>query len=242
MRTGVRRVAKKILAPLISIPLLKRGMKKFDTQVTVADQVDFERSKAFALGHSIPFGAIYLNVEGREPHGFIEEKTRYREVKDEITRKLVAVDQEVDTRLETTIFDPKRIYEGNMLDLAPDILFTMNDWKCVIVKSFTDHVYEDKPYSNRHTGSHRMDGIFLAYGPDIKVGRKITNARIYDVAPTILHLFNRKIPATMDGKVLMSIFNENSSCAKRKPKYVAADPAVEDLRKKIRKLKRTKRI
>jgi len=43
---------------------------------------------------------------------------------------------------------------------------------------------------------------------------------IYDVMPTIMHLFNMPIPYNVDGKVLLNIFVKDSEYFLRKPKYV----------------------
>jgi arylsulfatase A-like enzyme len=39
------------------------------------------------------------------------------------------------------------------------------------------------------------------------VGAKIENARLIDIAPTILHLLDVPVPEDMDGKVLTSLFH-----------------------------------
>ncbi|WP_193383885.1 hypothetical protein [Pyrococcus yayanosii] len=88
----------------------------------------------------------------------------------------------------------------------------------------------------RGTPAHRLNGIFLAYGPGIKKGYKIENAKIYDIAPTILHIFGLPIPNDMDGRVLMEIFEEDSEFAKRKPKYV--DPSYYEKKQEDEKLKK----
>jgi arylsulfatase A-like enzyme len=51
-----------------------------------------------------------------------------------------------------------------------------------------------------------MDGIFMAKGPNIKMGETIDEASIMDLAPTILYLMGFKVPDDMDGKVLTEIF------------------------------------
>jgi len=242
-RMKTRNIVRKVLLPFLSVRLLKKTLKKFDRKVTVLEQICFEKNTAFALGHTIPFGAIYLNVKGREPYGFIERGRQYEDAKEEISRKLMKLGQQLNRKLNVTIFDPKEIYQGDKLDLAPDILFTINNWECVIVESFADHLYTDSPYSNRHTGSHRMEGIFLAYGPDIKKGELIQGAKIYDIASTVLHMFNLSIPKEMDGQVLTEIFLEKSKIAKREIKRAKPlEPEKRRIREKIKKLKRAERI
>ena len=56
-------------------------------------------------------------------------------------------------------------------------------------------------------GTHRLHGIVIAGGPAFKSGAEIANARLIDIAPTLLHLLNVPVPEDMDGKVLTSIFH-----------------------------------
>jgi predicted AlkP superfamily phosphohydrolase/phosphomutase len=58
------------------------------------------------------------------------------------------------------------------------------------------------------TGSHRPDGIFIAYGEGIKRKLDVPGAHIYDIFPTIFYLQNLPVPPNMDGKVLTDIFTE----------------------------------
>ena len=141
------------------------------------------------------------------------------------------------------IHNPKKLYSGEKVNLLPDIIFTINNWRCVILEDTFDRpLFEEKPFSTRHTGSHRLNGIFLAYGRGIKKGHKIEGAKIYDIAPTILHIFGLLIPNDMDGRVLTEIFEQDSEFAKRRPVYV--DPSYyerkqedEKLRKAVKNLK-----
>jgi predicted AlkP superfamily phosphohydrolase/phosphomutase len=73
----------------------------------------------------------------------------------------------------------------------------------------------DAPEYLHLSGSHRIDGIFLASGPGIRSaggsdpkGIEITGATIYDVAPTILHALGLPLGKDMDGRVLTDVFDE----------------------------------
>ncbi len=44
-------------------------------------------------------------------------------------------------------------------------------------------------------------GIFLMTGPDVVAGR-VSSVSVYDIAPTILHLYALPVGETMDGKPL----------------------------------------
>ena len=52
------------------------------------------------------------------------------------------------------------------------------------------------------SGTHRMNGVFMAYGAAIRPGVEVEDASLVDLAPTILHLMGESVPAHMDGRVL----------------------------------------
>jgi len=59
-----------------------------------------------------------------------------------------------------------------------------------------------------NSGDHRMHGIMLGRGPELRSGLKVDGARIIDFAPTILHSFGVDVPSDMDGRVLEEIFTD----------------------------------
>ena len=68
-------------------------------------------------------------------------------------------------------------------------------------------------------GSHTMEGVFIAHGPDIKNNNSISKANLIDIVPTVLHMHGMKIPRDIDGEIRMNIFKPGSSEKKRKPVY-----------------------
>ncbi len=52
-----------------------------------------------------------------------------------------------------------------------------------------------------------MNGVFLAYGPEVQPGVQVEDAQIVDLAPTILHLMGEPVPEHMDGGVLHEILH-----------------------------------
>ena len=204
--------AKRFLATVLP-ERIKKKTRKFIT--TMAD-IDLKKSKVYVVGHTIPFGAIYINVKNRNPAGIVNKGHEYELLKKEIINSLLNLKDDIGKDVKVTVFDVKEIYSGDKIELLPDIIFTINDWSCMIVKDFNaNFLYKDTTYSFRHTGSHRLNGIFLAYGPDVKENFEIKNLKMFDIAPTILYMFNMSIPRDMDGKVIKSIFKENSELAKR---------------------------
>lgn len=203
-------------------------------KTTIADEINFEESKAYCLGHTIPFGAIYINASNEKDR----EKIKYILIQD-----LKNLSNDIGKNVEVQIYERKKLYSVEKVSLLPDIIFTINNWRCVIIEDNSNRpLFEEKPFSTRHTGSHRLNGIILAYGKGIKKGYKIDVAKIYDIAPTILYIFGLPIPNDMDGRVLTEIFEEDSEFAKRKQLYVDSScyerkQEDEKLRKAIKNLK-----
>jgi hypothetical protein len=50
--------------------------------------------------------------------------------------------------------------------------------------------------------------VLIGWGPDIREGVVVTDARICDITPTILYLLNQPIPEDMDGWVVTDLFRE----------------------------------
>jgi len=167
-----------------------------------AEKVDFMRSKAFIpTSESL---AVYVN-------GSDSEKTKIVSYLVNLLKKLnykgIKVFREVYLRSE--------VYNGPFLADAPDILLVLN--KFFISPSFLDR----KIFTNFNPGGwHKMNGIFLAYGSQVKKGFKVENAKIYDLAPTILHIFDLPIVTDIDGRVLNEIYQADSELSTRKPKLV----------------------
>jgi arylsulfatase A-like enzyme len=65
------------------------------------------------------------------------------------------------------------------------------------------------------SGTHRMDGIFLAYGQAIQPGALAEKAQIVDLAPTILYLMGEPVPEHMDGVALDEILRGPVRLARR---------------------------
>lgn len=98
----------------------------------------------------------------------------------------------------------EEIYKGKYIESIPEIVFLLNDK--FIANSTIKNVIFGKNKSNM-SGDHHYarDGIFIAFGPEIKRGCEVY-ADILDIVPTILYIFNVPIPNDMDGKVLINIF------------------------------------
>ncbi|HXG95462.1 MAG TPA: alkaline phosphatase family protein [Blastocatellia bacterium] len=170
------------------------------------EDVDWSRTVAFSKGN---YGQIFINLKGREENGIVEPGAEYERVVREIIEKLRAlVDPATGQPLIGPIWRREDLYTGPHSDESPDIQFLPADMsnKPLGTLDLTSNKFITPVYGN--SGDHRMHGIMLGRGPEIRRGATIEGARIIDCAPTILHSFGVEIPADMDGRVLEEIFTE----------------------------------
>jgi|Deesub1362A_J573_1020465.scaffolds.fasta_scaffold00355_23 predicted AlkP superfamily phosphohydrolase/phosphomutase len=208
----------------IVLPLSKKFFRLFfgkSSETMNVERVDFNRSKAF-VPTSESLG-VYLNKSS-------EDKKLLNDIR-EMLESMEFDGQKVFRK----VYLKTEVYSGPYLDLAPDILLLPNGF--YVTSSFKGELFD----MFEHRGWHSLDGILLVYGPSIKKAARIENAKIYDIAPTILYIFNLPIPNDIDGRVLSEIFEPGSKLAKGEPVYVDASYYIrsenEKIKTKIKELK-----
>ena len=60
-----------------------------------------------------------------------------------------------------------------------------------------------------------MEGILIAHGRNIRKGHSFEEARLIDLAPTVLHLLGDAVPKDMDGRVLTELFTDDFASSRR---------------------------
>ena len=205
--------------------------------------IDWSHTKAWF--YSLSGQSIRINLKGREPQGIVDE-SEYDDLINKITEKLLSLKHN-SKKLIKKVYRANEIYKGSYIENAPDLIVTAEEGY-TLQEGFGDEIIlPAKQGPAERSGDHRPEGMFLSYGPSIKRGYRIKGARIYDIAPTILHILGLPIPNDMDGKVLTEIFEEHSEFAKRKPSYVDSNyyekkDEREKIKEKIDKLKKLGKI
>ncbi|MBU0762011.1 MAG: alkaline phosphatase family protein [Candidatus Altiarchaeota archaeon] len=88
---------------------------------------------------------------------------------------------------------------------------------------------------------HAMEGVVIAYGPDIRKGETINGMTILDFTPTILYYMGMPVSEGMDGKIEYELFtdefNNENQCSKvkeyRLPEKGDYSGESEDLMRKL---------
>lgn len=180
-------------------------MKLANMLMLSLEDVDWSRTVAFSKGN---YGQIFINVRGRDEHGIVEPGAAYERVMGQVIDKLRAlVDPEANRPMIGPIWRREDLYTGPHIDEAPDIQFLPSDMsnKPLGTLDLTSNKFITPVYGN--SGDHRMHGIMVGRGPELRRGVRVEGARIIDFAPTILHSFGVEVPSDMDGRVLDEIFN-----------------------------------
>jgi predicted AlkP superfamily phosphohydrolase/phosphomutase len=170
------------------------------------DDVDWSRTKVYSVGN---FGQLYINLEGREPQGCVSPGAEYEEVLEDLVRRLRQMsDPDTGEAVIERIFRREEVYDGPYVDQSPDLMFlTRNmNYKAMGLSDFSSPRVFDPVYGT--TGHHRMNGVMIWHGPGVAAGQQAREARIHDLAPTILYSMGLPIPDTMDGKVLQDVFTK----------------------------------
>ena len=220
--------------------LPKKSKKMFHELPKTNLDIDWSNTKAFLASF---FGtetqAIMINLKGREPQGIVDHD-EYNRLRDYIYCKLKELeDPETGEKIFENIFKKEEIYRGPYISEAPDIVTLLKgEYKFSVDLKAKEIITP----LNKIQGSHRLYGILIAYGPDIKQDMTIENAQIIDLAPTILHILDVPIPKDMDGRVLKEIFAEDSDIADREIRYQESALEEERIKSKIKYLKKIGKI
>lgn len=183
--------------------------------------VDWPRTKAFS-SFSSGEEIIYINLKGREPMGVVEPGREYEGLRDRIISDLYQVRDHAGKQLIEKAYRREELYDGEYLDMAPDIQFVTRDMSVHPESNlFAENILvrpEERP-EEYFPALHRQNGIFLLEGKSVRRGNRLSGANIMDVAPTILHLFDLPIPRDMDGRVLLECLDEGAVTS---PSFVEA--------------------
>jgi predicted AlkP superfamily phosphohydrolase/phosphomutase len=162
------------------------------------EKIDWNKTKAIVLGE----GLLYITAPSIE-------KNEYEQLRATLIEQIENVREPKTNEAIATVVKREELYKGPYLDSAPDLVVVPLEG--YLVNDYLSRVDRLWSYSKRKfSACHQQNGIFLAYGFDIRKGEQIDGATIYDIAPTILHLFQVPIPNDIDGTALRNIFNNNS--------------------------------
>jgi len=172
------------------------AFKKKDNSecINFLENIDWSKTRVYSCGF---FGCIYLKKYRREPEGIVKGGLEEKRLRNEIIKKLRDLKDPEDNRaVVDTVYLKEEIYKGEYVKYAPDLLIKMRDYSYVTrdgYESMSSHIFNTPmAYHDgciKHSGIHRLDGIFMMKGQGIPKGKQIRGAKLYDIFPTILDRF-----------------------------------------------------
>jgi predicted AlkP superfamily phosphohydrolase/phosphomutase len=136
-------------------------------------------------------------VEGREPNGTIAPAD-YERFRDEIKARLEA------TVPGTLVFKPEEVYR-TVRNVAPDLIVHFGG---LYYRSIGGVGYPELTIVENDTGpddcNHAQFGSFILAASNSPLHGEVAGARLLDIAPTLLDLGGYDVPASMQGKSLIT--------------------------------------
>jgi predicted AlkP superfamily phosphohydrolase/phosphomutase len=180
----------------------------------IASRIDWSRTRAYCP--SAPGSGLWVNLKGREPEGIVAPGAEYERVIAELRQRLLAYrDPKTGEPVVTAVHRREDIYHGPHAVGGPDLLVETGRTVCMIEGLGRSPLVPAGRAPEERTGNHARDGIFVAYGPDVRRGETLATRAIEDVTPTVLYLLGLPVDADMDGAVLVDAL---------RPERLAAQP------------------
>lgn len=169
--------------------------------------IDWEKTKAFAVGN---YGQIYINLKGKRPKGFVEPGQEYEQLKVNISQKLhEIVDPTTGERVVDNVIASDELYSDDRFNHGPYLIPITRNGNYVSFGASDFGSNRIIEVIHGMSGYHRKNGILIMYGEHIQSGTTLDDAKLIDLAPTVLYTQGIPIPKEMDGKILTQAFTED---------------------------------
>ena len=163
--------------------------------------VDWSQTRVWGAGGY--YGRIFFNVQGREPQGCVPV-VEYDRLRQELTEKLQALTGPDGALWSNQIHLPQQTYQ-RVRGVAPDLLvyFDQLAWRSI---GTVGHgaLYTTGNDTGPDDANHAQYGLAIFYDPqNPQGGKRLENAQIYDILPTLLKHYGLPVPNTLRGKNLL---------------------------------------
>lgn len=196
----------KIILEMAHVKQLVRGYlsdKHILHTMSSSYPLDWSQSRVFFVHGD----GIRINVKGREAQGIVNPGAEYESLRQELRKQLLEIKDPTSGRpVISRVWFAEEIYHGKCLQWAPDIVFEPSSDPCYTfaIGQLSSPCLKRKIVD--YTGNHRTEGIFLAYGPDVKPNANGPGVQIVDLCPTILYQLGLPVPDDIDGRIIKEAF------------------------------------
>ena len=166
-----------------------------------ASPIEWSKTKAYTSVVSTGEG-VSVNLRGREPGGIVAEHD-YEKVREDVADALAGFrDPETGDRPIGHIYRKEEVLSGRFLDVAPDLLLVPAPFYSLT------HAKGMVERADWLSGDHRLEGVIVARGLDVRRGPLSEPAQLIDLGPTAMAALDVPSAIPRDGKVLGSLIGE----------------------------------
>jgi predicted AlkP superfamily phosphohydrolase/phosphomutase len=149
----------------------------------------------FRVPNNDVYGALRVNLVGREPKGRIRPGREYDAFCAALTRELLTfTNLDTGEPLVRRVLHTRDLYPGEPVDELPDLLVEWNREAPILRVHSPLTGTIRATYRGLRTGDHRSPGLLFARGPGIAPGRLAEDVAVEDLAPTIAGLLGVELP------------------------------------------------
>ena len=180
---------------------LRPGIRPNEEAGDFFRQVDWGRTKAYSLG----LGGMYLNLKGREDQGIVAS-AEAEKLKSDIARQLTGLrDEQRGSVAVRNVVTREAVYRGPYRDEAPDLIVNLAEgyrisWGTALGAVPEGH-FEDN--IKRWAGDHIIHPSLVPGVLFMNRSFAGQNARLVDLAPTILSALGVPKGSVMEGESLL---------------------------------------
>jgi predicted AlkP superfamily phosphohydrolase/phosphomutase len=250
--SGIRKLGKKLLNISFSVLrstlssrqksrlalLFPKLRQKSEMAYSSFTSIDWSRTKAYCSEVLASPPSIWINLKGVKSQGIVDP-AEYDALVGFIVGKLAELkDPRTGKPVINRVYRRDEIFHGPFSSEGADLILDWwsEDSLFSTQPSFPEDtgqpaliIRERRPSeTSEWGGTHRLNGILIAHGLGFRSDAEISNARLIDIAPTLLHLLGVPVPEDMDGKVLASAFRSDFLLARPILSGAASGTSVTD--------------
>lgn len=166
-------------------------------------KIDWEKTIAWGSGGY--YGRLFLNVQGREPHGVIPPD-QYEATRDKLIAELETLGDPQGRPIGTRVLKPESLYRQVRGIAPPDLFVYFGNlrWRSVgTVGTGEIHTFEND--TGPDDANHAQDGMIIVTGPGVSPSGPAEGLQLMDVTPTVLRMFGLGVPADLQGHVIPGV-------------------------------------
>lgn len=166
-----------------------------------ASPIEWGKTRAYTSVVSTGEG-VSVNLKGREPQGTVAPGD-YENVRSEVAHALSEFrDPDTGAAPIAKIYRKEEVLSGSFLDTAPDLLLVPAPLYSL---THAKTMVEDADWLS---GDHRLEGVLVAVGPEVRPGPIAETARLIDLAPTAMAALGVPSAIPRDGRPLPSLVGD----------------------------------